>query len=382
MNKKICILGKFPPYLGGISTYNYKLAKEIMKNNILLPIGYKRFYPRIISHKLEKDKNYNINCDKEFFGLVKNLFKPYNPLTWFKTINLIRKFNPDLVILPWWFIYLAPAYLFILNKLNKINIKALIICHNVLLENKPNDAKSILIKNLIFRKCLVRKVFLQTKYFVAPSSREINQILSFNKNALILKNLCPIFEFPKGNYTKEENNRDLNLLFFGYIRKSKGLDILLDAISLLSDYNINLTIAGKVLRKNEKDFHINKIKENGIENFVSYNDRYMSEKEIERYFINSDVVVLPYKEGTSSGVIATSYGFGKPVLVTNVGGLPEAVEDKKTGLIVEYADANYVADGIKWFIKNKNQDFKKNINQFVRNYMSFQSLVKKIISII
>jgi len=378
--KRICIIGKFPPYYGGIATHNYYLAKAVLKKHELLAIGYKRFYPQYIDKKNKTANNYNLATDEPFFDKIINVFKPYKFSSWKKSVKLILKFKPDIVIFPWWYIYLSFSYIFLLKRLSKNKIKSVILCHNVFLD--PKSKKEKLINYLFFSKHLTKQVFLKTSFFIVPSKGDEQKILSFHPSPSIIKSLHPVYTFRTEKPFIQNNDQNIfRLLFFGYIKYSKGVDVLLSSISILKEYNIHLTIVGEVSDSGILQQYTNTIKKYGLSRMVQIINNYIPENKIENYFLPADVVVLPYREGTSSGVIATAYGFGKPVIITNVGGLPDAVENKKTGLIVE-PDPNSLAEGIIWFINNRNINFRNNIDIFIKKNMSWDSLVDKIESFV
>jgi len=116
----------------------------------------------------------------------------------------------------------------------------------------------------------------------------------------------------------------------------------------------------------------------GISGKVTIVDRYIAEDEMRRYFSAADLVVLPYKKTVTSGIIATAYGFGKPVLATDVGGFHEVVREGCTGKLVPPDDPQALADGIAWFYNNRQIDFAGNIARFTAKAMSWSSLVDMI----
>ena len=192
----------------------------------------------------------------------------------------------------------------------------------------------------------------------------------------ILTHLLPLCE-PSDNKDSNDKQPDLtqkyslNLLFFGFVRDYKGLDLLLEALEILKNKNISLTIVGEFW--NEKKHYLDFIDLHNIPN-VSIVDQYVPDSEVAPYFYHCDVVVLPYKHATGSGIIPMAYGYKKPVLVTNVGGLPDAVLHEKTGYIIE-ANKEAIAIGIEWFINNRNKDnYKKEISHFVKDKMSWSGL--------
>ena len=162
----------------------------------------------------------------------------------------------------------------------------------------------------------------------------------------------------------EEARRRLNIrenqkviLFFGYIRKIKGVDVLLKAFDLVAEksHDAVLIIAGSVIERQSFSEYLHIIDRMKHGNKVSCFIDYIEHDDIPLYFTLADVVVLPYTQfSAQSGVLHLAHGFGKPVIVTDVGGLPEAVENHKTGLIVPSGDVECLARAMTYLIGNDN----------------------------
>lgn len=367
MKKKICIIGPFPPIKGGIPQYNDFLARELQKESDVYLFSYKRQYPSFLRKNREQiDSNY------KGAGKLNNIdfaIDSINPLTWFTTLKKIQKISPDLVILPWWVIYWAPMYFIFLSVFRALNIKTLLLCHNIY-EHEDHYLKRV----------VTMMVFKLADYYLVHSSSEKNKLLPLIGEKKFIQHLHPLYKFSAKNIDEsgltEEEGR-INLLFFGFVRKYKGLDILLEAMHLLNNDKIHLKIVGEFWAKKEE--YLNYIEHNHIKN-IEIIDGYIADDDIEKFFLETDVVVLPYRSATGSGVIATSYGYGKPVLVTNVGGLVDAVVHKKTGYIVE-ADPTSIAAGVEWFKQYVNEDFSTNISKFTVKHMSWRGLCHQILKL-
>jgi glycosyltransferase involved in cell wall biosynthesis len=368
-NKKICIIGPFPPYKGGISQYDEHLAKELIKSADVCIFSYKRQYPKfLIKNRDQIDDNYQDNNGPKLN--INFSLDSINPFTWLSTIKKIRDESPDLILLPWWVIYWAPMYLVFLVTFRILNIKTLLLCHNIY-EHEDHHIK----------RTITKIVFKLANYYLVHSSSEKNKLLPLIGKKKYIQHLHPLYRFSptkhdvSSSYTRK--NR-LNLLFFGFVREYKGLDILLEAMHILNDNNIHLNIVGEFWSGKEE--FINYIEQKKIANVIIIN-HYIPDDEVEKHFLEADVVVLPYRSATGSGVIATSYGFNKPVLATNVGGLPDAVDNYKTGLIVE-PEPEKIAEGIMWFKSHHHDDFSENISIFTKNHMSWGSLCTQILKLV
>ena len=361
---RICLVGPVPPFRGGIAKYCYSLAKELEKRHELLLLSYKRQYPEFLYGKKNQiDPDFNKDrIIKEFKHLSYDIDSA-NIVSWFETSRRIAAFNPDTVILPWWVAYWTPMYLYLLHFLKRRGIRVVFLCINVF-EHEDNPLKKFLTK-LILKK---------VDSVIVHSEQEKNQILEFNPMATVRKHLLPLFCYDARVATRQDGN--LNLLFFGFVRPYKGLDTLLQAVGILRNHDIALRIAGEFWK--DKDEYISLINDLGISEKVEIIDSYISDDEMSLHFSCADLVVLPYKKTITSGIIATAYGFGKPVLATNVGGFHEVIQDGYTGKIVSPDDPEALADGIVWFMTNKQIDFEDNIAKFTSQNMSWNSLVDMI----
>src|SRR6185369_3455877 len=140
--------------------------------------------------------------------------------------------------------------------------------------------------------------------------------------------------------------------------------------------DISLKVVGEFWR--DKEDYIKLINDLDIPENVEIIDRYVTDNDMSQYFSWADLVVLPYRKTITSGVIATAYGFKKPVLATNVGGFHEVIQDGCTGKIVISDDPQAFADGILWFLANKQINFAENISTYASQKMSWNSLVDMI----
>jgi len=365
--KRICIIGPFPPLKGGISKYDEFLANELKKESEIYCLSYKRQYPKfLIKNREQIDANHKENSSQANFCI-----DSINPFTWITTLNKVRKFKPELVILPWWVVYWVPMYLFFFICFRLMNIKSLLICHNIY-EHEDNGLKKIL-------STIVLKM---ANIFLIHTESEKLKLKNIVGEKTIIKHLLPVYSYANIDLQHrkfvEKEKYDLKLLFFGFVRPYKGLDLLLEALRYVKNAKVHLMIAGEFW--DDKNDYLKYIEAHNLSN-IDIVDEYISDDVVENFFRECDVVVLPYRNATGSAIVASAYGHLKPVLVTNVGGLPDAVVNEKTGYIVEKNPIK-IAAGIEWFSKNKNVDFKANIKSFVIENMSWSGLVKSIYEII
>ena len=206
--------------------------------------------------------------------------------------------------------------------------------------------------------------------FLALSDKVVKELHRYSQNKKIYRSELPIYDCYEANDSEAVSilKSDLNikedykvLLFFGYVRKYKGLDILLESFPgiLEKQPDAFLLIVGEFY--DNPDLYLNLIKKCNIANRVKIINEFVPNEEVYKYYQVSDVVVLPYKSATQSGILNIAYGFNKPVIVTDVGGLAEFVVDGKTGIIIEPNSTKEIVEGY-----DKLLNLQKKIN-FVEN---------------
>lgn len=369
---KIVMIGPVYPFKGGISHYTGLLCNNLRHRHEVKMLSYSMQYPKILFKKEQKD------CKSDTFKVEGADFfiNTANPFNWIRIASLINRDKPDLVIIQWWHPYFAPCYWGIIKLLKKTEI--LFICHNVFPHERfPMD--KILVKNLLSRG----------DYYVLHSSSDLNDLLSMIPQAKYTKTALPSFgSFKKLNLSQKTARAILNikqeeriLLFFGLVKKYKGLCHLLNAMPniITKINNCRLFVVGD-FPENKKDY-LEIIEKGSIKESVMIINKYVPDDEIELYFAACDIVVLPYESATQSGVIQIAYGFNKPVIATNVGGLVEVVLDDRTGYIVKPNNPGEIAKAVnRFFTENKREEFEKNIKEEAYKY-SWDRMVEVVESI-
>jgi glycosyltransferase involved in cell wall biosynthesis len=360
----ICLIAPVPPFRGGIAKYCYSLATELEKRHNLLLLSYKRQYPGLLyGNKKQIDLDLSREDILKEFKNISYDIDSVKISSWIKTAKTVSKFNPDIVLLPWWVTYWTPMYCYLLHSLRRSGIRVVFICINIF-EHEDTILKNIL-TNIILKS---------GDSFIVHSELEKSKLLEINPKARIRKHFLPLFEYTV--QTEQRHDTAVHLLFFGFVRPYKGLDTLLQALSILKNRDISLKIVGEFW--NDKERYIDLINQLNISDRIEIIDHYVPDNDMSRYFSWADLVVLPYSQSITSGVIATAYGFKKPVLATNVGGFCEVIQDGGTGKIVASNDPQTFADGILWFLANRHIDFPGNIAKFSALTMSWSSLVDMI----
>lgn len=365
--KKIVMVGPVYPYKGGIAHYTGLMCKAFREEYDVTMISYKMQYPRFLFHKEQRD------YENDTFKVedTQYLIHTADILNCIKTARRIKELSPELVIFQWWHPYFAPCYWLMCRQLKKQ--KVLFICHNVFPHERfPLD------------RWLTKQVMKQGDYFIVHSGQDKEDLLSIKPEARCRKAVLPTYNaFRLQNMTKEQGRMLLELdatqpilLFFGFVREYKGLKHLLQAMPEVKQRlpKVKLLVVGDF--DGDKEQYMELIRTREIEASVEIYDGYIPDKEVEKFFTASDLVVLPYESATQSGIVQIAYGFEKPVIVTRVGGLPEVVLDGKTGYIVEPQDSAALAEQIiRFFEENKARDFEEGIKAEAYKY-SWERMVE------
>lgn len=348
---KIAFLGPGYPLRGGIAQFIAILSAKLQaKEQEVKIFSFKKQYPKLLfpgKEQLEKSKL--------FLDLpIDSTLIPYNPFTFKKTIKKIEAFEPDILILKYWIPFFAPAFGYIIKKLKqKGNMKILYIMDNIDFHEK-----------WLGGDLLTKYALRNSDYFITMSDSVNNSLFKlFPKldKSKVHKLNHPTYDFYASNKTKSFAWTK-RILFFGYVKPYKGLDLLLEAMPtvLKSLPELKLEIAGEVYG-NESQYS-DLIKKHGLEKNVTLHNRYISNEDVEKFFTASDICVLPYKQATQSGIIQLSYAFGVPVIATAVGGIPEVIKDGETGYLIPANDVQAIALAIiNFYQENRLEQFYHNI---------------------
>lgn len=357
---KITIVSAAYPYRGGIADFARLLYSELSKKHEVTVITFKRQYPSLLfPGKSQTESGKTVEAIP-----TERLIDSINPLNWIRAGRKIREGNPDLVIFKYWLPFFGPSFGTIARIVKKNRkIKILAICHNVIPhETRPGD------------RAFTRYFLSAMDYFVLLSKKVQDDLKTFLPEAKSRVFPHPVLSNFGNPVNKTEARTHLNLkdekliLFFGFIRDYKGLDVLMEALSLLKGrLNVKLMVAGEFYSNEEKyKTLIEKLKIS--DSLLLYTD-FIPTSEVKYYFCAADAVILPYRSATQSGIVQIAMNFKKPVIATNVGGLEEVVLDGHTGYIVEKENPTEMAEAImKFYTGNKEAEFQKNIEGEVDKY--------------
>jgi len=358
---KIIIIGSAHPLRGGLSTFNERLAEVFLKKNEVEIYSFSLQYPGFLFPG--KSQYTTEPAPKEL--KIKSVINSINPLNWIKIGQQIKKEKADLIIIKYWLPFMGPCFGTILRlaKTNKIT-KVISILDNVIPHEKRFGDKW-------FTQYFLKPV----DAFLSMSHEVLNDLRTFEKTKNALYSPHPIYDNYGNLLSKIEARKKLNLpeegkyiLFFGFIRKYKGLDILLEAMidERIKNANIKLIIAGEYY--GDEELYNSIIKKNKLQNQVHLFTDFIPNEEVRLYFSAVDCVVQPYRDATQSGISQIAYHFEKPMIVTNIGGLPEIVPDNKVGFVTEVSSKG-IADAIlKFYDEKKEVEFIENIKEEKKKY--------------
>lgn len=347
---KIAILSPFYPFRGGLAQLNARLYTELSKNNTVKAFTFTTLYPDCLfpgktQFVTEDDSPQKIDSSR--------ILSTINPFSYFKTAKEINKFSPDILIIPYWMSFFAPAFGSVCRFLNK-KIKILSLVHNAISHER-----------VFMEKPLAKFFFNRCDAFLVMSEPVRKDLLSLRKDAKILLLPHPIYDHYKDKTGKIEAQKQLGistekktLLFFGFIREYKGLDLLIEATNFLSD-DYQLIIAGEVYGSFDKYEKL--IDESSLKNNIKVYNHYINDDMVSLLFSATDVLVLPYRSATQSGVVAMAYQLETPMVVTDVGALGDTIKQANTGLVISSVSPQEIAETIKAFFEADNTIFIRNI---------------------
>jgi glycosyltransferase involved in cell wall biosynthesis len=374
---KVVIIGPAHPLRGGLASYNERLAKEFQDNGhevsiFTFSLQYPGFlFPGTTQYSTEPPPA-NLR--------IQVCINSVNPFNWLKVGSRLKKQRPDLIVVRYWLPFMGPCLGTILRKAKKNgHTKVVCIADNIIPhEKRPGDTP--------FTKYFIKPV----DAFITMSEKVMADLKQFSSTKPARFVAHPLYDNFGEKINKAEARGKLNIpggdkviLFFGFIRKYKGLDILLDAMKLLKENNdpetarIKLLIAGEYYEDSRQ--YEEQVAALGIESNLIIHTHFIADSEVKYYLCAADVVVQPYRNATQSGVTPLAYHFEIPMIVTNVGGLPSLVPDGKVGLVAE-PDAADIAKKIQEYYSLGEAHFLPCLQQEKKKY-SWAVMMQQLIEI-
>ncbi len=355
------IIGPVFPYRAGIAYCTTRLAEELGAD----VISFKRQFPRMFY-----PGGSDVDETLQRFERARFLLDIVNPVTWIRTALLLRRERPDAVIFVWWVWVWALPYLTLLLLLPK-STRVILQCHNI--GDKEPAAWKRFLTDRVLRRGDVLVVHAKTE--AEDAARRTSRP--------IVTTFLPVHELGGDIPSRDDARRKLGVkgnvaLFFGHVRPFKGLDITLRAWRLLKT-DVTLVVAGEAWWKGEAEY---RELAKGLDN-VRLDFRFIPDAEIATYFAAADVVLAPYRIEAQSGVALTAFHFARPVIATNVGGLPEIIEEGENGMLVPPDDPAALAKAVDaFFARDDREVMERRAEASARKYSweEYGALMKRLVA--
>lgn len=367
----INFLSVFPPYRGGIAKFSNSLYQVLTKTKDIRAFNFKKLYPNLL---FPGTSQYNQQCQSEY---AQKLLHSYNPFNWKTAAKILFTPQTELFIYSYWHPFFAPAFSRILSYKQNFypDIPAICVAHNII-PHETFPGGRYLLKRMLDKTDNTIVLSKQTK-------NELMNVCPVCEHTLLFH---PVYELPKPDksipalrrkhgFSMHENI----VLFFGLIRDYKGLDLLIKAMNKINmnKYDIRVVVAGEFYTNKRK--YLSLIESDKI-NYYSLYDRFISEQEMAELFTISDLMVLPYRSASQSGVLANAIFFQLPAIVSNHAGLTEQIAHDKNGLVFQNNDIEHLRNSIlKYFKMGLKPEFSSNLSQ-LKKELSWNKFAKALLA--
>jgi glycosyltransferase involved in cell wall biosynthesis len=360
---KIAILGSAHPLRGGLAAFNERLAYHLQEHGHEVTIySFSLQYPSFLFPGKTQYTDEPVPSNLRIRTVVNSV----NPLNWLQVGAAMNNEKYDLIIVKYWLPFMGPAFGTILRKAKK-NKHTHVVCivDNIIPhEKRPGDKQftNYFIKPVDAFVTMSREVLKDVKTFTAkPAFFTPHPVYDSYGDAVSKSEACKKLGLNEGRKY---------LLFFGFIREYKGLDLLLEAMAdeRIRNAGIELIVAGEYYDKTVEANNNALIEKHRLQDIVHLKTDFIPGGEVRYYFSAADIVVQPYKHATQSGITQVAYHFEKPMVVTDVGGLAEVVPDGKVGFVAEPVPAAIAEAILKFFQPGSIPGLRENILMEKRKY--------------
>jgi glycosyltransferase involved in cell wall biosynthesis len=341
----ISFLSVFPPFRGGISRFSHHLHEALRERHTTHAFNFTHLYPPVLfpgTSQMEADP-----------GTVyaKPVLHAYQPLNWRGAAVAILKKRPQLLIYSHWHPFFAPALTGVVRamKERRPSLDVVGLLHNV----EPHE-------RFPFQKTLTRRLLGLTDIPVVLSSQTEGEYRDWMPGRRPVRLFHPVYDQNPPEKSVAELRRkhgfagtDRVLLFFGFIREYKGLDVLIEALNLLDlqALRIRPLIVGEFYI--DKNALLRRIRNDHLP-YYEIIDRYVSQSEAAEYLALSDAMMLPYRSASQSGILSNAVNFHLPVVCADLPGLTDHIADGVNGLVHRREDPIDLARAITQFVKTAN----------------------------
>jgi glycosyltransferase involved in cell wall biosynthesis len=324
---RISIIGPAYPLRGGIAHHVFWLRQELTaRGHSVQVVSFRKLYPRIFFPGTSELDTSRLKLDAGALPIL----SPLNPATWLSAFRQVKAFSPDVIVFEWWQPFFGPLVGSLARWFRRSGVRCIIECHNVFPhERSPLDG------------LLVRFALSAADHLITHSAKDREDLLAAVPGKQITVSPLPSLDEFSGHGNNSRSGR--TILFFGKVRKYKGLDVLLDAMpKVLSKMECKLIVVGEFYDSIEK--YQQQIHRLDLESHVHIDNRYVPNEEVATIFERADVLVLPYVSASQSGVARIALSNGLPVIASRTGGLSEVVIDGVNGLLFPPGDPDALAD--------------------------------------
>lgn len=337
---KLVFLGPTYPHRGGIARYGTLLLAELQKRHDSLGIGFERLYPAFL---FPGQSQLDADAHSSESPAIERILHYARPGSWARAARRIDEFAPDAVVLTWWVTFWAPYLGWLARRLARRH-RLIYLCHNVY----PHEAAFI-------DRPLVRFALKPAGRFIVHSEENRRQLLQLFPEARVLRRAHPAYGIgPLSTIEPGEARRRLGiegrmLLFFGFVRAYKGLDLAIEALAKVKDdlSDLSLWICGEFWDNQRKYDRL--IERYGLQNRVRIEAGYLPQNDLALRISACDGVLLPYRSVTGSGILGNAFAMNKPVIASNTGSLGEMVRQGRSGLLCKPNDSAALAQTIRDF---------------------------------
>lgn len=323
---RLGVVAAVHPLTGGAAQFNAAMTTALRERASVELLSWRRLYPPLVYRGQERDQR-SAPPRREPADFMLDW---HDPRTWRKAVRRLQQFGAEAVILPWLHPVSAPPYRWLLRHAS--SMKRVVVCHNVLPHERVRAAAWLTRSTLRHTDLLVTHASQQTDELAALGLGEIPTLAAFHPR-FVASDLAPVPSSQAVAATRRRlRDPGLLLLFFGAVRPYKGLDVALEALAQVDPaLDARLVVAGRFWEGPARyEALIDRL---GLHGRVEIRAGYVTNEETALLFSAADGVVLPYRSATQSGVAQLAFAYGKPVVATSVGGLPEAIEHRRTGLL-------------------------------------------------
>jgi glycosyltransferase involved in cell wall biosynthesis len=329
---RISIIGPAYPLRGGIAHHVFWLRRELTaRAHSVQVISFRKLYPRIFFPGTSELDTSRLKLDAGAAPIL----TPLNPVTWLRAFKQVKAFSPDVIMFEWWQPFFGPVVGTLARWFRRSGVRCFIECHNIVPhERSPLDG------------LLTRFALSAADQLITHSSKDREDLLALLPGKEI--SIAPLPSLNEFSGPAKGSRSGRTILFFGKVRKYKGLDVLLAAMpKVLSKVDCRLIVAGEFYDSIEKYQQL--IRRYDLESHVHIDNRYVPNEEVAGIFEGADVLVLPYVSASQSGVVRIALSNGLPVIASRTGGLSESVLDNVNGLLFPAGDSDALADRIVTF---------------------------------